>query len=140
MQPRVTVSAIISTVARIDRLSVDEIVSPSRHRPLARARFRIVLLARRLRPDLPLTRLAHAIGRKDHTTILNADQRAAALLEADPAEQAAVARILTALGVDELPPARPGKFAAYAEARRIAAQRRVAYDRARRAQQQKARS
>jgi chromosomal replication initiator protein len=52
-------------------LSVDDILSPSRAAPVARARQLAMYLTRKL-TDLSLPATARAFNRRDHTTVLHA--------------------------------------------------------------------
>ena len=52
-------------------LSVDDILSPSRSAPVARARQLAMYLTREL-TDLSLPAIAHAFNRRDHTTVIHA--------------------------------------------------------------------
>ncbi len=59
-----------AVAARLD-LSVDEILSPTRTAPVARARQLAMYLTREL-TDLSLPQIAEAFNRRDHTTVMHA--------------------------------------------------------------------
>jgi len=73
-------------------LTVDELLSPSRTAPIARARQLAMFLTREL-TDLSLPAIAHAFNRRDHTTVLHAIRR----VERSALEDATVSRALEEL-------------------------------------------
>jgi len=73
-------------------LSVDELLSPSRTAPIARARQLAMYLTRDL-TDLSLPAIAQAFNRRDHTTVLHAIRR----VERSALEDASVSRTLEEL-------------------------------------------
>ena len=80
-----------AVAARLD-LSVDELLSPSRVAPVARARQLAMYLTREL-TDLSLPAIAEAFNRRDHTTVLHAIRR----VERTALEDASVSRTLEEL-------------------------------------------
>jgi chromosomal replication initiator protein len=77
--------------ARLE-ISVDELLSPRRTAPVARARQLAMYLTREL-TDLSLPAIAAAFNRRDHTTVLHAIRR----IERTALEDAGVSRILEEL-------------------------------------------
>jgi chromosomal replication initiator protein len=73
-------------------LSVDELLSPTRTAPVARARQLAMYLTRQL-TDLSLPAIAGAFNRRDHTTVLHAIRR----VERSALEDASVSRTLEEL-------------------------------------------
>jgi len=74
------------------KLSVADLLSPSRTAPIARARQLAMYLTREL-TDLSLPAIAHAFNRRDHTTVLHAIRR----VERSALEDASVSRTLEEL-------------------------------------------
>ncbi len=70
LEPRQVQEAV---AARLD-LSVDQILSPTRSAPVARARQLAMYLTREL-TDLSLPAIAEAFNRRDHTTVMHAIRR-----------------------------------------------------------------
>ena len=83
LEPRQVQEAVAT---RLD-LSVDELLSPSRTAPVARARQLAMYLTREL-TDLSLPAIAQAFNRRDHTTVLHAIRR----VERSALEDATVSR------------------------------------------------
>jgi chromosomal replication initiator protein len=80
-----------AVAARLD-LTVDDLLSPNRTAPVARARQLAMYLTREL-TDLSLPAIADAFNRRDHTTVLHAIRR----VERTALEDAAVSRTLEEL-------------------------------------------
>jgi chromosomal replication initiator protein len=80
-----------AVAARLE-LSVDDLLSPSRTAPIARARQLAMYLTREL-TDLSLPAIAGAFNRRDHTTVLHAIRR----VERSALEDATVSRTLEEL-------------------------------------------
>ncbi|HEX3292670.1 MAG TPA: chromosomal replication initiator protein DnaA [Solirubrobacterales bacterium] len=80
-----------AVAARLE-LSVDDLLSPSRTAPVARARQLAMYLTREL-TDLSLPAIARAFNRRDHTTVLHAIRR----VERSALEDASVSRTLEEL-------------------------------------------
>ena len=85
-------SQVQEAVATRLELSVDELLSPSRTAPVARARQLAMYLTREL-TDLSLPAIAQAFNRRDHTTVLHAIRR----VERSALEDANVSRTLEEL-------------------------------------------
>lgn len=81
---RVTLEEISRAVCRRLGLSLREVRSPRRARPLAQARHLIAHLAHRY-AGFSLPVIGRALGGRDHTTILHSVRKAASLLDDDPA-------------------------------------------------------
>ena len=80
-----------AVAARLE-LSVDELLSPNRTAPIARARQLAMYLTREL-TDLSLPAIAQAFNRRDHTTVLHAIRR----VERSALEDASLSRTLEEL-------------------------------------------
>lgn len=79
----VSLSAILSAVSDLTGLDHARLLSAERTKPLAWARFVFVLHAVHLTPH-SLTAIGRFLGRRDHSTIVHAAQRARRLRETDP--------------------------------------------------------
>jgi chromosomal replication initiator protein len=77
---------ILAVTARYFGLTQAAISSKSRRTSLVQARNVVVHLARRM-TDLSYTEIGRALGGRDHTTIMHADQHLAERLATDPATQ-----------------------------------------------------
>jgi chromosomal replication initiator protein len=82
----VSLKHILAVTARYFGLTQAAITSKSRRTSLVQARNVVVHLARRL-TDLSYTEIGRALGGRDHTTIMHADQRLAERLATDPTTQ-----------------------------------------------------
>jgi chromosomal replication initiator protein len=80
-----------AVAARLE-ISIDDLLSPSRAAPIARARQLAMYLTREL-TDLSLPAIAQAFNRRDHTTVLHAIRR----VERSALEDATVSRALEEL-------------------------------------------
>lgn len=105
MSARISFARIAEAVAEDAQLEIEVLQDLRDRSPAGRAaRARAVLIARRLRPDLASFRVGAQLGGRKACTIALMHGRAESRFEADPDERAAVARVLDALGVAELPP------------------------------------
>lgn len=105
MGPPISFARIAMAVAEDAQLEVELLRDLRDRSPEGRAaRARAVLIARRVRPELSNARLGAQLGGRKACTIVLMHGRAETRYEADPAERAAVARVLDALGIAELPP------------------------------------
>lgn len=75
----ITSDLIISETARYFNLSVDELVSPNRNRPIANARQIAMYLCREL-TDLSLPRIGQRFGGRDHSTVMHATSKIRGLM------------------------------------------------------------
>jgi chromosomal replication initiator protein len=80
-----------AVAARLE-ISVDDLLSPSRTAPVARARQMAMYLTREL-TELSLPAIAEAFNRRDHTTVMHAIRR----VERKALEDASVSRALEEL-------------------------------------------
>lgn len=69
---RVLIRSVIETAARLEGMTVDEIMARDQSRAVARPRQRAMYVARRLRPEVSLPRLGRIFGGRDHTTVRHA--------------------------------------------------------------------
>jgi chromosomal replication initiator protein len=90
--PPLDVSQVQEAVAARLELTVDDLLSPRRTAPVARARQLAMYLTREL-TDLSLPAIARAFNRRDHTTVLHAIRR----VESSALEDANVSRTLEEL-------------------------------------------
>jgi chromosomal replication initiator protein len=88
LEPRQVQAAVATRLG----LSVDQLLSPSRTAPVARARQLAMYLTREL-TDLSLPAIAQAFNRRDHTTVMHAIRR----VERSALEDASVSRALEEL-------------------------------------------
>ena len=86
-------------------LTLEELLSTSRARPVAWPRQMAMYLAREL-TDATLPAIGRAFGGRNHTTVLHACRRTAEKMAADPEAEAAVRRLVEALGPGEVGPDR----------------------------------
>ena len=98
MREPVEIKQIIAVVARYFSLTQAAIKSSARRKSLVHARSIVIHLARRL-TDLSYAQIGQALGNRDHTTIMHAQQRMQQALTNDPETQQSIdelQRILTA--------------------------------------------
>lgn len=69
---RVLIRSVIETAARLEGMTVDEIMARDQSRAVARPRQRAMYVARRLRPEVSLPRLGRIFGGRDHATVRHA--------------------------------------------------------------------
>jgi chromosomal replication initiator protein len=62
---------VINTVSKITGISVDDIMSRRRHKPIAKARQIAYYMMKRHCQHLSYDRIAYSINRTDHTTIMH---------------------------------------------------------------------
>jgi chromosomal replication initiator protein len=90
VRPRPGAAELLRLRTLVDRVASDTgvqravLVGPGRSAAVVRARFAIVWLARTAL-DASLSDIGRQLGGRDHTTILHAERRAAALRTSDPA-------------------------------------------------------
>jgi chromosomal replication initiation ATPase DnaA len=75
---------IITTVANITGISVEEIISKSRLQEICNARFLAAWGIKHIRPDFSFRQLSRSLGRDDHTFAMHALNRAEELYEGCP--------------------------------------------------------
>lgn len=98
---RILVRSVIEAAARLEGLTVDELLSRDQSRAIARPRQRAMYVARRVRPDISLPRMGAIFGGRDHTTVFHAIEVVARRCAADEAEAQAVSGLLTLVSHDE---------------------------------------
>ncbi|MFW5933906.1 MAG: helix-turn-helix domain-containing protein, partial [Actinomycetota bacterium] len=76
----VSIQLIMEEVADYFSLSVEELCSSSRNRPLVTARQIAMYLAREL-TEMSLPRIGKAFGGRDHTTVMHAKSKIASLMQ-----------------------------------------------------------
>lgn len=94
---QITIEDILRVVSRT--LHVDEklIVGSNRTEPVALARHVCMYLAKTLIQGATLSYIAGALGKRDHTTVLHADQKVKELLDSDQALQLQVEEMIEEL-------------------------------------------
>lgn len=94
---QITIEDILRIVART--LHVDEtlIVGSNRTEHVALARHVCMYLAKTLIQGATLSYIASAFGKRDHTTVLHADQKVRELIDTDPALQMQIAEMIEEL-------------------------------------------
>ncbi|HEU5003660.1 MAG TPA: chromosomal replication initiator protein DnaA [Actinomycetota bacterium] len=75
----ITSDLILAETARYFNLSVEELVSPNRNRPVANARQMAMYLCREL-TDLSLPRIGQRFGGRDHSTVMHATTKIRGLM------------------------------------------------------------
>lgn len=93
---RAGVPAILEAVTKAYGFTLEQLRSPSRARRVSRARHVAAWLARRL-THLPLTEIAHQVGRRDHTTVIHGLHVLDAELVRDPQLRASMQQLLADL-------------------------------------------
>lgn len=121
----VSFQQILNVVAEDAKIAVGEMGSRRRFSRLSDARQRVVLLSRRIRPDLSAEWIGRRWGR-DHSTVVYIHQQAERAFASFPEEAARVAALVQQLGLDELPPYRPPATVAALRRQLEAAELRVA--------------
>ncbi len=82
-EPRaITPELIMQQVSKTYRLSIDELVGPSRRQPLALSRQIAMYMCREL-TDLSLPRIGRYFGGRDHTTVMHAVEKVKRLMQSD---------------------------------------------------------
>lgn len=79
---QITIDDILSTVAEFTGVSVHEILSDKRSRPVVESRHLVMYLAREL-TDASLPKIGERIGNRDHTTVLHAVEKITKLMKED---------------------------------------------------------
>ncbi|MBD3838140.1 helix-turn-helix domain-containing protein [Brevundimonas sp.] len=87
---RVLIRSVIETAARLEGMTVDEIMARDQSRAVARPRQRAMYVARRLRPEVSLPRLGRIFGGRDHTTVRHAIEVVERRISTDEEEAQAV--------------------------------------------------
>jgi chromosomal replication initiator protein len=83
-KPRtITVAEIMDVTAATFGVSVEELVGPSRRRPLVAARQISMYVVRELIPDTSYPAIAREFGNRDHTTVMHAVARVGELMTLD---------------------------------------------------------
>ncbi len=77
-----TTDEIIHATSESFRVSVTDLLGPSRRQPLARARQVAMYLCREL-TDLSLPKIGRCFGGRDHTTVIHAIERVKSLMQSD---------------------------------------------------------
>ncbi|WEK38658.1 MAG: helix-turn-helix domain-containing protein [Candidatus Brevundimonas colombiensis] len=98
---RVLIRTVIETAARLEGLTVDELLARDQSRAIARPRQRAMYVSRQLRPDVSLPRLGRIFGGRDHTTVIHAIDKVGQRIRADADEAQAVNGLLALASDDE---------------------------------------
>jgi len=91
---KITIDLILSTVAEITGISINEIVGDKRSRSIVDARHLVMYLAREL-TDASLPKIGERIGGRDHTTVLHAVDKITKLMKVDEDIYTLVQRLTT---------------------------------------------
>ena len=78
------IGEVLTLVAEVTGCSVPDVVGPRRSRNIAWPRFLAVHLLLAVRPDLSLPAIGHALGGRDHTSIMHARNKFIKLMDDDP--------------------------------------------------------
>jgi chromosomal replication initiator protein len=84
---QVTIEDILRVVSRTLHVDENLIVGPNRTEHVALARHVCMYLAKSMIQGATLSYIATAFGKRDHTTVLHADQKVKELIDTDPALQ-----------------------------------------------------
>jgi len=77
-----TINDIIVAAARLSRFTPDQIKGAQRHKPLVKARFAVCYVARKKGFSYPV--IGRRLGGRDHTTVMNAIEKAEIYRDYDP--------------------------------------------------------
>jgi chromosomal replication initiator protein len=81
-KPRtITVDEIISVTSETFGVTVEELVGPSRRRPLVNARQICMYVIRELKPETSYPTIARSFGNRDHTTVMHAVKKVRGLMD-----------------------------------------------------------
>lgn len=83
MTPFVATADVVRIASRITNISVDDIRSGKRHKPISRARAGICYVVKELFPARSYPSIAQWVGCKDHSSVVCAIRRAKELIERD---------------------------------------------------------
>lgn len=98
---RILVRTVIEAAARLEGLTVDELLGRDQSRAVARPRQRAMYVARRVRPDISLPRIGAMFGGRDHTTVIHAINAVEKRRVQDMEEVRAVSSLMTLVSHDE---------------------------------------
>ena len=90
MTEPVNLFAIAGAVSQVFKITRLAIAGNSREHPVVRARFVSAHLMRDMRPDVTLDRIGALLGRRDHTTVINAYRQGSKLAKLYPDVQAKI--------------------------------------------------
>lgn len=97
-----TPAQVLSDVAIIFGVSINDLVSPSRLQPLAWARQAAMWVLPRRCPGLSTPAIAAWLGRRSHTTVIHGQRAAEARRRSNPLYAAQLTRLIT--GQEEADP------------------------------------
>ena len=81
-KPRtITVDEIICVTAETFGFPVEDLIGPSRRRPLVNARQICMYVIRELKPDTSFPTIARSFGNRDHTTVMHAVKKVRGLMD-----------------------------------------------------------
>ena len=81
-KPRtITVNEIMHVTAETFGVTVEELIGPSRRRPLVVARQICMYVVREMLPDTSFPAIAREFGNRDHTTVMHAVKKIKALMD-----------------------------------------------------------
>jgi chromosomal replication initiator protein len=81
-KPRtITVDEIINVTAETFGVPVDELIGPSRRRPLVNARQICMYVIREMKPETSFPTIARSFGNRDHTTVMHAVKKVRDLMD-----------------------------------------------------------
>ena len=81
-KPRtITVDEIINVTSETFGVTVEELIGPSRRRPLVNARQICMYVIRELKPETSFPTIARSFGNRDHTTVMHAVKKVRGLMD-----------------------------------------------------------
>ena len=83
-EKKISVAEILSRISGKFDVSVDDIVSKSRHSKIVQPRFIAMYLSRRLIPGITTTEIGKEFGDRDHSTVVNAINKIQDDMNSDP--------------------------------------------------------
>ncbi|HRZ25589.1 MAG TPA: chromosomal replication initiator protein DnaA [Spirochaetota bacterium] len=94
-EKKISVAEILSRISGKFDVSVDDIVSKSRHSKIVQPRFIAMYLSRRLIPGITTTEIGKDFGDRDHSTVVNAINKIENDMNSDPVFKEQIEEMIT---------------------------------------------
>ena len=94
-EKKISVAEILSRISGKFDVSVDDIVSKSRHSKIVQPRFIAMYLSRRLIPGITTTEIGKEFGDRDHSTVVNAINKIQDDMNSDPVFKDQIEEMIT---------------------------------------------